>query len=172
MKLSATIRRSGSSRPTTALPLALLLAAVVLTACRSEPAGESASAIGEDAGLTAEQRRVKAQLESIGYAASTQPAPDVRGVVVDLPEATSPGLNLFTSGHGPVAALVDMEGKLVHGWRYAFDRIWPDAKPPRVGKGSEKWRYAHLFPNGDLLAIFDGSGLIRLDWDSNLLWAS
>ena len=32
------------------------------------------------------------------------------------------------------------------------------------------WHRAHLMPNGDLLAIFDGIGIVKLDKQSNVLW--
>jgi hypothetical protein len=34
------------------------------------------------------------------------------------------------------------------------------------------WRRVHLLENGELLAIFDPYGVIKLDRDSNLLWAT
>jgi hypothetical protein len=30
----------------------------------------------------------------------------------------------------------------------------------------ERWRRAHLFPNGDVLAIYEGFGLVKIDKDS------
>ena len=33
------------------------------------------------------------------------------------------------------------------------------------------WRKVHLYPNGDLLAVFEGMGLIKIDRNSDLLWA-
>lgn len=154
-------------------PLVASAIFMALLACGPEPAGTPpASQSAAHAGLTAEQQRIKEQLEAIGYAAATEPAPAERGVVLHHPQATAPGLTLFTSGHAPAAALIDEDGEPVHRWRYSFQRVWPDAKPHVGGKGIDRWRYAHALPNGDLLAIFEGRGLIRLDRQSNLLWAA
>ena len=50
-------------------------------------------------------------------------------------------------------------------------RLWPDlASDPRNAK-LEYWRRVHLFPNGDLLAIYEGLGLVKLDARSKVLWA-
>jgi hypothetical protein len=34
------------------------------------------------------------------------------------------------------------------------------------------WRRAYLYPNGDVLAIFEGFGLVKVDKNSSLIWAS
>jgi len=38
-------------------------------------------------------------------------------------------------------------------------------------EGLHNWRRAYLFENGDLLAVYEGLGLIKADKDSNILWA-
>jgi Arylsulfotransferase (ASST) len=78
------------------------------------------------------------------------------------------GVNLYTSGHAPEAVLMDMDGHVLHTWSYSIDRVWPEV-PHTVH--STFWRRVHLFPNGDLLAIFEGIGLLRIDLNSRLLWA-
>lgn len=89
------------------------------------------------------------------------------------------GYTLFTSGHAPAAFLIDMDGNVVHQWRLPFSQAWPD--PPHVdaplGDGFVFWRKAHLFPNGDVIAVFEASGdtpygygMIKVDKDSKLLW--
>jgi len=80
------------------------------------------------------------------------------------------GLNLYVSGHAAEAVLMDMEGKVVHRWRHPLRRTWPDLEPSPTLAKLEYWRRAYLYPNGDLLAIFETLGLIKLDRDSNLLW--
>lgn len=81
------------------------------------------------------------------------------------------GVNLCLSGHASEAWLMDMEGRELHRWRYALRDLWPDLyQDPNTTK-LEYWRRAHLFENGDLLAIFEGLGLIKLDRESHLLWA-
>jgi hypothetical protein len=87
------------------------------------------------------------------------------------PAAVSPGLNLILSGHAAEAALLDSKGRTLHRWRYPLRRLWPDlASDPGMAK-LEYWRRAWPFPNGDLLAIYEGLGLVKLDARSNVLWS-
>jgi hypothetical protein len=118
--------------------------------------------------LTDEQRRMIEELESIGYLQGYRPAPSEEGVVRYDQEQAFAGLNLSTSGHAAEAILMDMTGEVLHTWTYDFAGIWPER--PRT-RDTRFWRRAHLLGNGDLLAIFDGEGVVRLDRDSNLLWA-
>ena len=50
---------------------------------------------------------------SLGYLSGYHKADLVCGVTVHNPGAY-PGLNFYTSGHGPEALLMDMEGKILH----------------------------------------------------------
>ncbi|HIL80839.1 MAG TPA: hypothetical protein EYG54_06200 [Myxococcales bacterium] len=113
------------------------------------------------------------QLSAIGYLAASRQSRGSRGVVFHDPGKAAPGLNLLTSGHGPVAVLMGMEGKVLHEWRAEFSEIFPDH--PRKNRGMEAhrnfWRDAVLFPNGDLLVIWELFGIFRLDRDSRVLWA-
>ena len=69
--------------------------------------------------------------------------------------------------------MIDMEGNVVHEW-YTDDvnaySMWTDYQDAEIN--FNLWRRAHLFRNGDLLAIVSGGGVIKVDHDSNLLWAS
>ena len=89
-----------------------------------------------------------------------------------LAGAASSGLNFYTSGHAPEALLVDMDGALVHRWRRAFREIWPDYPVDDAHPGTQHWRRAHLYRDGDVLVIFEGLGLARLDARSQLVWAN
>jgi hypothetical protein len=81
------------------------------------------------------------------------------------------GLNFYVSGHAAEAVLMDMKGHTLHRWRYPLRRLWPDlAKDPGMAK-LEYWRRAYLYPNGDLLGIYEGLGLVKLDSRSHVLWA-
>lgn len=123
-----------------------------------------------DSQLTPEQREVIARLEAIGYAAGSREAPEAGGVVVHARDAVDPGLNLYSSGHAPEAVLMDMDGRVLHRWRYDFDRAFPD-HPGADKADAHFWRRVQLFENGDLLAIHEGLGILKLDAGSNLLWA-
>ena len=111
------------------------------------------------------------QLESIGYLSGSRTEAS-SGVVRHSTETTWAGLNLYTSGHAATAILMDMDGRELHRWSYPFERVWPGRDPGRSETNASNWRRAYLFENGDLLAIFEGLGLIKLDRNSNLLWSS
>ena len=66
---------------------------------------------------------------------------------------------------------MDMAGEVVHRWHYAFRDVWPDYAGDRERVDTGHWRRAHLYPNGDVLAVFNGMGLIKIDKESRLLWA-
>jgi hypothetical protein len=101
------------------------------------------------------------------------------GVTLDRPSRTYDGFTLVTTTAGPRATLLDMRGNVVHRWELPFSRAWP--RPPHV-RGPLRdeqihWFRCHLFPNGDLLAIYQvdgdtpcGYGLVKLNKDSKLLW--
>lgn len=125
---------------------------------------------GPEQRLTPEQKKMIKKLESVGYLTGSKLAPQVKSVTAYNKELAYNGLNLIISGHGPEAILADMQGRELHRWSYDYSRIQPDYEPPKHSENHQFWRRAHLFENGDLLAIFEGLCLIRLDKDSNLLW--
>jgi len=111
-------------------------------------------------------------LLALGYLSGTTPAPGSADITIYDSERASAGLNLYVSGHAPEAALMDMDGHVLHTWHHDLYDIWPDfEKPKGKYRGDEFWRRAYLLPNGDLLAIHDYIALVRLDKDSNIVWA-
>jgi hypothetical protein len=89
------------------------------------------------------------------------------------------GFTLFTSGDDEAANLIDMDGRVVHRWSLPVDalreRFGSDAIPD-VPLG---WRSTHLYPDGALLVVLQrrkftpyGFALVKLDKDSQLLWAN
>lgn len=122
--------------------------------------------------LTEDQLREIDRLRSIGYVTGSRPAPPATGVTVHDRERAQQGLNFYTSGHFPGAVLMDMEGNVLHMWERHFSDIWPKRRDARGAENAKYWRYAHLFENGDVLAIFEGFGMVKLDKDSNVLWSS
>ena len=50
------------------------------------------------------------QLRALGYVSGSIPAGPLNGVLRYDRKVAQPGLNLFTSGHAPVALLMDMKG--------------------------------------------------------------
>jgi Arylsulfotransferase (ASST) len=101
------------------------------------------------------------------------------GVTVDRPGQTSDGFTLVTTTQGARATLFDMRGQVIHQWELPFSRAWPS--PPHVRDPLRDdlvhWFRCRLFPNGDLLAVYQaendtpcGYGLVKLDKDSKVLW--
>lgn len=125
-----------------------------------------------DADLSDDQRALVEQLEAIGYATGSRPGTGLAGVTTHDTERATPGVNLLTSGHGQVAQLMDMEGQILHEWRADFWTIWPEFPVARTRTGTQYLRHVHLFENGDLLAIYEGMGIVKLDRDSSVLWAN
>lgn len=109
-------------------------------------------------------------LDALGYASGSRPAADATGVTVHDVDVVSPGYNLVVSGHGPEALLVDMGGEVVHRWAMPPSRAFPGRAG--VDRASiQSFRRAHLLPDGDLLAIYEGFGLVRIGRDGALVWA-
>jgi outer membrane protein assembly factor BamB len=111
------------------------------------------------------------QLEALGYASGTKTAPSLSGVTLHDRSRASEGLNFYTSGHAAEAVLLRMDGQVVHRWARDFWDVFPDDRAERTQPGTHHWRRAQLLPNGDILAIHEGLGLVKLDKDSNVIWA-
>ena len=116
------------------------------------------------------QARIQ-ELEAIGYLAGSSPAPAISGVTLYSPDKAYDGFNLYTTGNAARAFLMDMQGNVLHTWQYPFEDIWPEALNLEIRADYRSWRRAHLWPDGSLLAIFEGYGAIKIDCDSRLLWA-
>ena len=124
-----------------------------------------------DSHLTSEHRTELNGLESLGYLAGGARGPSQSGVTLHDDSRSWHGLNLYVSGDSPGATLIDMEGNVVHEWHYPFDVAWPDRQEEyETERGTRYWFHAHLFENGDIIGIFNGLGLVKLDKNSNLLW--
>lgn len=110
----------------------------------------------------------RARLVSLPYLGGRSPASGTGpwGVVRFDPERSAPGVNLYTSGHGPEAVLMDMEGRPIHRWRLPFERAFPEAAPTT---DTAFFRRARLLPDGRLLALYQTGGVVFLDRESHLL---
>ncbi len=120
--------------------------------------------------LTSEQLRQLEQLNSIGYLGATRPAGDASGVTVHERDRVTGGLNFYSSGHAPAAALTDMDGRVLHTWRMDFLDVWPDRADLVSNTQTSHWRRVYLYENGDVLGIYEGVGMVKVDRDSNVLW--
>ncbi len=83
----------------------------------------------------------------------------ISGITLFDRERTLPGINLYKSGDAPEAYLMDMSGNTLHTWavKTAEDDTWSNIE---------------ISSHGDLIVFVNYEGLMRLDWDSNILWQS
>ncbi len=110
------------------------------------------------------------RMVAIGYLGGVTPAPEADGVVAHDTEKAYQGLNLYVSGHAPEAILMDMAGNVLHKWGISYVDVWPEYRLHPGMKPPNFWRRAHLYPNGDLLGIYGGTGMVKVDKDSKRLW--
>src|SRR5262245_34984605 len=101
------------------------------------------------------------------------------GVVIHDRAAVQPGYTLYTSGHEQGAYLIDLDGNTVHEWHLPFSAIWDKTSPVKKPVPAEQiaYREVHMFPNGDLLVVYEASGdtpwgygVARISRDSKLIW--
>lgn len=101
------------------------------------------------------------------------------GVTVYDAKRVQPGLTLYTSGHAAKALLVSPKGQILHEWHRPFSSVWDDSAAVRrpLPDSHVSFHKVHLLPNGDLLAIYEGSGdtpwgygMVKLDREGGLLW--
>lgn len=118
--------------------------------------------------LNEQEIEALAKLETLPYLQGSRTAPVEENVTVYDSTKAFRGVNLYTAGHAAEAYAMDMNGGVLHTWRYDIGDVWPEV-PHTVH--STFWRRVHWYPNGDILAIYEGIGIVKLDRDSNLLWA-
>jgi len=111
------------------------------------------------------------KLHSIGYMAGSKPVPDQKDVTVFDKDHAFNGYNLVVSGHKPEAVLMDMKGNEIHKWHCSASKAFPGKFKNHVPNYLTFWRRAHLAENGDLFAVFEGYGLVKLDKNSNIIWS-
>jgi hypothetical protein len=104
------------------------------------------------------ERRLE-MLRSVPYIAFSEMVAkeSAGGVVHHNPGKAYLGYNFYCTRSSGEAFLLDMEGRVVHRWRY----------PPKKGLGSD---HAVLLENGDLAVIKKDHELLRLSWDSRPIW--
>jgi len=125
---------------------------------------------------TAQKKPDLSKFRTLPYLAGKHKSPKKDKITKFQPDLVSAGLNLYNSAHWPTAIIMDMTGKTLHRWRLRFKDAFPDFKDIDVWHKQRHWRLywrkVHVFNNGDLLAIYEGNGLIKIDSDSNLIWAT
>lgn len=121
-----------------------------------------------------EARSRRKRLSTLGYLDGYVEPSSRQEVVVHQSPRANAGYNLYVSGHGPEVRLIDMEGNSLHVWRKEFLDVWPDYSHFGGGKSRENPPHyffrSYLFENGDVLALYEGHGLIKLDKESRLIW--
>jgi len=125
----------------------------------------------EISAIQSQSDRLK-NLRTLPYVSGTKKETKNEGVTHYDRDLSYAGLNLYTSYHAPEAVLMDMEGNQLHKWHYYdIKKDWPDFNKFCItGDPNDSWKTVKLYPNGELLAIYNYVGLIKLDKDSNLLW--
>lgn len=124
-------------------------------------------------GLSPSQHEEMEKLASLGYVSGTVTATGERGLITNYDKTRAEaGVNLYCSGHAPEVLLMDMEGKTLHRWRMNAVEAFPKDPPRPDDFRAGFFRRVHLYENGDLLAIYEGLGIVKIDKDSHLLWSN
>lgn len=106
---------------------------------------------------------------------------DQKGVTVTVndPSRAFNGYTVYTNGGDSSAYLINMQGQQVYRWHMPYSKLW---KTNPVGRKAQPdsliyFRKAIVYPNGDLLAIYEaagdtpwGYGMVELDKHSNVIW--
>jgi hypothetical protein len=100
------------------------------------------------------------RLRSVPYVdlAADTVGDDASGVVLFDRDRVQPGYQLYCTRFTGQAFLMDLSGRIVHRWEYLST------------EESGSYHHVVMLPNGDLLVIKQHSKLLRLDWDSRLIW--
>ena len=94
-------------------------------------------------------------LKSLPYTGGTfDPDSASRDVLLHDPARAYQGINLYASRGRNAAYLLDMDGAVLHQWKFPAT-----------------FHHVEVFPNGDLLAVRLARQIIRIDRDSQLLWS-
>lgn len=162
--------------------LVWFVCAIVASAWAVEPAQDPGASIpgrwypnvyraADTSALSPVEAAEVAKLEALGYADGYEP-PTASGVVRWDVERAFAGTNLYSSGHAAQALLVGMDGAELHRWTKPFHEAFPGVAATSA-RDTGAWRRVALRPeDGHLLAIFEGVGLVHLDADSNIVWAT
>jgi hypothetical protein len=103
-----------------------------------------------------------------------------RGVTGHDPSRAQAGVTLYTSGHEAAAFLIDMDGEILHEWHRPFSTVWNSSAAVQDPRPDSHvfFRKAMVYPNGDLLAIYEGVGdtpygygMVKLDRNSEVIWS-
>jgi len=111
------------------------------------------------------------KLRSLPYVTGSQPSALRTGVTVHDENRAYQGYNLYSSAHAPEAYLCNMEGRVIHRWRLERKEAWPSRDEFDPARPRHYFRRIHMYRNGDLLGIYEYTGVVRINAQSQLLWA-
>ncbi|MBN1997639.1 hypothetical protein JW935_08815 [candidate division KSB1 bacterium] len=121
--------------------------------------------------LSKQQQKELSRLMVLPYLNGSAPSTDKKNVTLYNEHLVFKGLNLYLSGHKPAAFLINMKGEKLYEWHKDFSEIWEEPfsvdEPPEA---KTFWRRAYLFPNGDILTMFSGYGMVKLNKESDVIW--
>lgn len=96
------------------------------------------------------------RIATLGYISGSEPVSERSGVLLHDRGAAFGGPTLFACSEGSAAVLMDMNGDIIHYWKFP---------------GFKSWGRAHVYENGDLLAITEEyPHIMKLNSKSELLW--
>jgi len=147
-------RESRVSRPLVALILLLVAAAAAAVALHLREAGRSSP---EAADIELAEGTLE-RLRSLGYAEWVDLEEESAlqaGIVVNDTERSYPGINIYNSRPRSEAHLMAMDGRILHTWSSHHSR---------------GWHHIEMDDEGNLFVIQSLLGLMKLDWDSNIVW--
>lgn len=106
----------------------------------------------------------------LAAAVSWLPATAGAEVTAHDPGRAFAGYNLRVSHDPPGAVLMDMDGSTLHEWTCGPAAAFPGTDVPDEPGFTDRWTNVRLLPNGDVLGIIGGVGLVRLDRTSRIVW--
>ncbi len=120
----------------------------------------STAANGGDSESTEEWQRRLELLRSVPYIDFSEEVLEetAAGVVFHDPARAYQGYNLYCTRSSGEVFLLDMDGQEVHRWTYP---------QKRYSAGSD---HAVMLDNGDLMVVKKHEELLRLSWDSQVIW--
>jgi hypothetical protein len=153
---------------------AVLLALVVVACGRRPPDNrEQARDTASRAGSRSPGAERIAALASIPYLNFVPVGPGERGksgVTAADRGLADRGYVLFVPKPRYEAVLVDVNGDVVHRWASETGRL-TDAQASRWPDFFAGWQTASMAQNGDLFAILSRQGVLKVDWNSRLVWS-
>lgn len=102
------------------------------------------------------------------------------GVIRYDSERAFDGYTLVTSTNSQDAYLLNMQGEAVHRWHLPFQQVWNPSAAVTHPVTADRlfWFKAYLYPNGDLLAVYNtwtdalwGYGLVKMNSESKPIWS-